>query len=184
MPYRVWFLSSVLVTSALMGAAVAFAATDGTLGATSTGRANMTITINRELRISNLNDINLGTFDPANSPLFGTDTLCIYDNGLAGYQVTLSSTNGAGVFQMQNGTDFVTYSVEYDDSGVGANYVAVAEGGTLTGRTGATTVNDTCITNGADNATVRVRVVTSDLANADTNGTYTDTLNLVVAPTP
>lgn len=184
MSYRVWFLSSVFAMAASIGAAAAYAAVDGTLGVTSTGRANMTITINRELRISNLNDINLGTFDPASAPLYGSDTLCIYDNGLAGYQVTLSSMNGSGVFQMQNGTGIVTYSVEFDDTGAGSNYTSVSEGVPLTGRTGATHTNDACISNGADNAAVRVRVTTADVSGADTNGTYTDTLNLVVAPTP
>ena len=179
-----WFLSSVLVASAFMGVGASLAATDGTLGVTSTGLATLTITVNRELRISNLDDISLGTFDHTAVPLYGSDTLCVYDNGLAGYQVTLSSTNGSGVFQMQNGTGIVTYSVYYDDTGTGSNYVLVSEGVPLTGQTGATQVNDTCITAGADNAAVRVRVINSDMSGADTNGTYNDTLVLVVAPTP
>ena len=184
MSFRIFIFKGVLVFSALAGGIVAQAATDGTLGPTSTGIANITITVARELRVSNLDDITLGTFDAASAPVTGTDTLCVYDNGLTGYQVTLSSANGVGSFQMRNGTSIVTYGVEYDDTGTGTNFVSVTEGVVLTARANASTTDDTCITRGSDNATVRVRVTTADMAGVDTNGSHTDTLTLLVAPSP
>lgn len=184
MSVRQFILGVLLGFSALGGGIVAQAATDGTLGLTSTGAANITITVARELRISNLNDISLGTFDAASAPVTGTDTVCVYDNGLTGYQITLSSLNGAGNFQMRNGTSVVTYGVEYDDTGSGSNYVAATEGVPITGRSNVSTADDTCITLGSDNGTVRVRVTTADTSGVDTNGAHTDTLTLLVAPSP
>lgn len=184
MSFRQFILGGLFSFSAMAGGIVAQAATDGTLGLTSTGIANITITVARELRVSNLNDIALGTFNPAASPLIGTDTVCVYDNGLGGYQITLSSLNGAGNFQMRNGTSIVTYGVEYDDTGLGSNFISATEGVPMTARANASTTDDTCITSGSDNATVRVRVTTADTSGVDTNGTHTDTLTLLVAPSP
>ena len=180
---RVFFVAALAMGCGI-GVGVVQAATDGTLGVSSTGRSNITITVQRELRVNNLNDIPLGTFDAATAPLLGSDTLCVYDNGLSGYQVTLSSGNGTGQFEMRNGPSVVTYAVEFDDSGTGANYVTATEGAPITGRTNASTSNDGCVTLGADNARIRIRVNASDVSGSSTNGLHTDTLSVVVAPSP
>ena len=174
----------VTIATSMAGVGAAIAATDGTLGATSTGRANLTVTVSREMRVSNLNDLALGTYDPAAAPLTGIETLCVFDNATTGYQVTLSSANGAGAFEMHNGTSVVVYNVDYDDSGLGTNFVAATEGVPLTGRTNADTVNDTCITRGSDNARIRIRVFNTGVTGVDTNGTHNDTLTVLIAPTP
>lgn len=187
MAFRTSLFSVFFVATSALGVGagyVAYAATDGTLGATSTGRSNITITVQREMRVNNINDIPLGTFDAATSPLTGFDPLCVYDNGIGGYQVTLSSANGVGQFQMENGTSVVTYSVEYDDSGTGANYVAATEGVPITTRANAATTNDSCVTLGADNARIRVRVTNADVSGSSSNGLHTDTLSVVIAPSP
>lgn len=165
------------------GIYTANAASDGTLGATSTGRSNITITVTRELRINNLGDISLGTFDVATAPFVGTDTLCVYDNGSTAYQMTLSSLNGSGIFEMINGANRITYTVEYDDTGTGASYSSATEAVALVAQANATSTNDSCVTAGSDNATVRVTVTAANVSNA-ANGTYTDTLSAVIAPTP
>lgn len=187
MSFRTSLFSVFFAATSFVGACVgyvAYAATDGTLGPSSTGRSNIVITVQRELRVNNINDIALGTFDASSAPMLGVDPLCIYDNGLGGYQVTLSSANGTGQFQMENGTSVVTYAVEYDDSGMGANFQSVTEGVPLTGRANASPVNDSCIALGADNARIRVRVTTSDVAGSSTNGLHTDVLSIVVSPSP
>ncbi|MCW9015528.1 MAG: hypothetical protein OQJ89_01045, partial [Kangiellaceae bacterium] len=70
---------SRLVKTTLFALGVAsssvMAATQGTLGTTSTGTLDITLDIDNLMRVSNLDDINLGTYAGAGN-LTGSDAFC------------------------------------------------------------------------------------------------------------
>jgi len=172
-----------LIRNAALGVAVAafcgsaYAATQGAVGGNSTGSLDITVTVNDEVRISNLVDIN-GVFDGTND-IVGSSPACVYRNGTGLYQITASGSGAAGAFTITDGVfpTPIPYTVTYDD-GSGAS--AMATGVTLAGQTGADPASDTCAGTG-DNGTVGVTIAATDIVAAPA-GSYTGTLTLVVAP--
>ncbi len=153
----------------------AFAATQGAVGFNSTGTLDISLTVNDEVRISNLTDINLGVFGGADA--VGTSSACVYRNGTGNYQITATGDGAAGAFTLTDGTNTVAYSVSYDD---GSGAQGATSGVTLAGLTGADAASNTCAVTG-DNATVQVTVAAADAATLPA-ATYAGTLTLVVAP--
>ncbi len=153
----------------------ALAATDGAVGFNSTGTIDITLTVNDEVRISNLTDINLGVF--AGADAIGSSNACVYRNGTGAYQITASGDGAGGAFTLTDGTNSVAYSIDYDD-GTGAQ--PMTTGITVLGRSGADPASSTCATTG-DNATVTATVAAVDAATLPA-GTYAGTLTLLVAP--
>ncbi|TQV89035.1 hypothetical protein [Aliikangiella coralliicola] len=154
----------------------AMAATQGTLGATSTGDLIISLDIDNLVRVSNLNDINLGNFNGGAGDLSGSDTFCVYRNGAGNYNINMSGSGAANAYTLASGANTLPYAVEFVN---GATTTAMATGTALTGQTGANTTSDTC--GGADNVSLNVTVANGDLAAAPA-GTYTGTLTIVVAP--
>ncbi len=155
-------------------ATTAFAATDGTPGFTSTGTVDISITVDDEVRISNMVDIQLGTFAGADAS--DSTGACIYRNSAPTYQITASGSGAANAVTLTDGTNSVAYSVTYSD---GSAPDSMTSGLALTGQAGADV--DVACGNTGDNATVAVTVAAADAA-ALPAGAYTGTLTLVVAP--
>jgi hypothetical protein len=165
---------------ALVGAAtagVAQAATDGTLGATSQGTLNITLTIDPLVQISDLDDIDLGTFT-GTGPMTGSDNVCVYSNNGA-FDITATGSGTASAFTLAGtGTNSIAYSVAW------ANTSGATSGTALT--TGVPLDNQAATFSGADcgggtNTTVLVTVGTGALNTAATD-TYAGVLTLLVAP--
>ncbi len=152
----------------------AYAATDGVPGFTSTGTLDINLQVNDEVRISNLQDILLGTF--AGVDVSGSSGACIYRNSATTYQITGTGDGAANAFTLTDGTSTVPYSVSYTDS---AATSSMTSGVALTARDGAD--NDVDCLNTGDNATVDVTVTAADASTLPA-GTYAGTLTLVVAP--
>jgi hypothetical protein len=78
---------------ATFAAGNAFAATPGTLGPTSQGTLEITLTIDPLVQISALDDIALGTYVGLGD-MTGADDLCVYSNN-GGYDITATGTGAA-----------------------------------------------------------------------------------------
>ena len=173
--------SRKLVRGALLGLAsaalsvTALAATDGAVGFNSTGTVDITLTVNDEVRISNLTDINLGVFSGADA--VGSSSACVYRNGTGAYQILATGDGAGGAFSLTDGANTVAYSIDFDD-GTGA--IPMTSGIPVIGRTGADPASSTCATTG-NNATVAATVAAVDAATLPA-GTYAGTLTLVVSP--
>ena len=165
----------VVLLSLGMSFGTAYAANQGTLGATSTGDLNINATVPDLILISALSDINLGTFT-GTADLTGAATPCVYRNGAGTYQITISGDGAASAFTLTDGSNTVPYSVTYNDGG-GATAVATTV--VLTTQNNADTTSTTC--GGGSNATVDVTVATADLAAMPASA-YAGTMTLVVAP--
>jgi hypothetical protein len=159
-----------------MTSATVMAATQGTLGPTSTGTVNLTLDIDPLIMISNLGDINLGTYSGAGN-LTGNDAFCVYRNGAGNYNITMNGDGATNAYTLSDGgTNTLAYSVDFNNGGVNAMTTLTA----LTAQTGADTVDTDCST-GGDNVSVDVTVSNAALAAAPA-GTYTGVLTMIVAP--
>jgi hypothetical protein len=161
---------------------VGLAATDGTLGASSTGTTAVTISIADLIQISGLSDITI-TPTTLTSDASGNTTACIYTNGTnvpGGYQVTATSTNGTAGSSFDTadgGGNKLAYSAVWGD---GSTNTALTDGVASVGHTGANTKYADC--NGSNNATLTLTFAAAAM-QATPAGTYNDTLTLEVDPT-
>jgi hypothetical protein len=161
---------------ATLAAGNAFAATQGTLGATSQGTLDITLTIDPLVQISALDNIALGTYTGGGN-MTGADNLCVYSNS-GGYHITATGNGTGGAFELIGTTVNLPYTVEWATSAGAGSGTAMTAGATLAGQSGTFTTPD-C--GASDNAQVIVTVDSNDLASAPT-GNYTGILTLLVAP--
>ncbi len=176
---KILLASAIAATSVISSTAIA--ATDGTVGGTSTGTTVINVIVNDSVQISGLRDLG-GTFDGVNA-VVDSDTACVYRNGTGLYQVTGTGDGAGGAFTITNGSDTIPYAVNWNDvptAGLAAGGANLTSGAPLSGQTGADTSETSCTT-GGDTAAVEVTVAASDLLGV-TNGTLTGTLSLLISP--
>ncbi len=157
------------------------AAEDGLLADTaSTGRLDVTLTIPGLVQISDLDDIDLGTFD--GDAMSGSDDVCVWATTPT-YTLIAQGDGPAGAFTLSGaspGGATLPYAVAWADSaGAGAG-TTLAAGTALTGLT-TTAIDADCNAGSDPNATVIIDVGATDLA-AVAADTYTGTLTLTVEP--
>lgn len=167
----------IALASLLAAAGSAYSANDGSLGATSTGDLDVIVSVADRVQISGLNDIDFGAY-AGTGGLDGNDAFCVYRNGTGAYSVSIDSPQAdGGNFRLSDGSNFIAYSVTFNDDADIAGGSAVSSGDPLTGTGSATSL--TC--GGASNASLGVSIAENDL-QAAASGNYTDTLTLVVSP--
>ncbi len=166
---------AVASTAAALFAGSAFAASPGTLGFTSTGSVDINAVIPGLIKISNLDDINLGTWS-GSGDMTGNDENCVWST-TRGYNLTATGSGAADAFTIADAeNNTIAYAVAWDD--VDTADQAVTSGVNLAGQaTDALTTN--CL--GGDTANVTVTIAEADAAAAKA-GSYSGTLTLVVAP--
>lgn len=173
------FLQKVALGGALVAATVgAQAATQGTTGTSSTGTVNINLQIDGAVKISNLADLDLGTFT-GTGPLTASDAACVYSNSSTGYSVTATSSTGSFVLQDAGATNSIPFALTYDDGGAGGP-ATLSHGVTSGTMANASTIDDDCASS-ADNATVAVSVTALDASQVP-QGAYSSVVTLVVAP--
>ena len=174
-------IAPTLALVALLSSQQSFAATQGTLGTTSTGDVVISLTIPGLVQISGLSDIALTPIDTS-VDASGSTTACIYSNSSTpgGYTINATSGNGgAGSFITVNGGNNLAYTATWDD-GSGGGPTALTSGTTLIGQTNADQTSTNC--SGGSNATFAINFTAANM-QAVPQGVYTDTVTLVVAPT-
>lgn len=169
----------------------AFAASDGTVGTTSTGSSDLSITIPELIQISNVADLALNPYTGTGN-FSQSDAVCVYSNMTPGasadYHVTVTGgnppgTQGAGFF-VGNATtdDSIPFQVYWNDATNATGEVEL---------THATVENasdfdvwDQDLSNGCtNNAQFRVFMTEANilLVNA---GTYTNSISILLTPSP
>lgn len=162
---------------------MANAATQGTIGATSSGSVAISITKTARARISNLNDLTLSSWEEGAGNVSLTDDVCVYSTRPNGsYKVRADGSGAGSAFTLANGANLLAYTVTWNSGGVGA---LANTGTTLTSTVtspallNASTTSPTC-TNGD---TARLIVSVSSLAmTSAVEGSYVGTLTLLVSP--
>ena len=170
---------------ALLSSTPTFAATPGTLGATSTGTVNISITKSVQAQISDLTDMTWPNWSIGDPAITMTSDVCVYSS-TGSYRVTATGSGLANIFTLGSGLNLIPYTVTWNAGGTGA----LANTGTtlLPGiasptYTTASLASVTC--GGSANDTARVIVGVSSVvmtAAASSNTAYTGTLTLLVTP--
>ena len=141
------------------------------------GRIDLDLTIEDSIRISQLNDIDLGTFD-GQTDLQGSDTLCVFRASGEDYALTITGDGGGGDFILASNDSEIPISVRWDD-GTGA--VEVDPGVLLADRTNSFSANQDCDGGAANNATLEVFAPAADVQdNATELGPHVGVLTIMV----
>jgi len=161
---------------------------DGDLDTTSTGTVDINVIVGDLIQISGMVSMVGTTYVPGAGVNYTTPA-CVYRNGSTNYEVTATSSNGAGTnFFLSDGVNpanNVVYSVTYQETGIAAP-VALANGALNSTFTTANTTIADCSAGAGGDVTISVAIPETD---ATFNGvgevpaaTYTDELSVLVAP--
>ncbi|MHA1539075.1 MAG: hypothetical protein ACTSXQ_01195 [Alphaproteobacteria bacterium] len=152
-----------------------------TAAITNIGTSYITATIPTLVKVSRLQDMDLGTttINPDGSPrsIDGKVHYCIYSNAPNGaYGITIFSAYGTGsIARMRHGFNTLTYSIVHSTGGSPTDMIP---GIKKTGFYGHST-STTC--GGTTNEWTGASVTASNIAGA-TAGTYSDTLTILIEP--
>ena len=164
----------------LLGSA-AIAATQGTLGATSTGSISIGASVPNRVQLSGLTDVSFTNQDPATAAV-SPQSLCVWSNtSTKGYNITASGSGTASAFTLANGCVWVPYTVEWSQTSGQSSGTALTAGTALTGLK-STATNALCASGPSSTASLIVKMSTASLQSMQAATTYTGTLTLVVAP--
>ena len=166
-------LSTAIATTLFAGQA--FAEEQGTLGATSTGKSEVTLTINDQVQITGVDDITLGAFNGTDD-LTGSTEFCVYRSGGDDYQMTISA-EGKTSLEVATG-DTIGFTARVDGDNNASDGALIAHGGTSGTFTGSNALD--C--NTTDNAALEVNFAAADLRTASAATDYTATVVILVEP--
>ena len=159
----------------------AYAATDGSLGATSTGTLSITASVPNRARISGLSDIDFTNQDPA-SAATAAQNVCVWSNtATKAYTVTASGSGDSSAFTLSNGGAVVPYQVQWAGASGALTGTVLTPGSASASFTSAAT-NQNCASGPNASASLIVGVDTSDLGTMSAGSNYTGTLTLLVTP--
>ena len=171
---------ALLALCALSVPAAASAASQGALGATSTGSVDISATVPGRVQISGLSDVAFGTVDPTVAAS-NAQSVCVWSNTSGrGYTVTGTGSGTGNAFTLSDGSNDLAYAVEWADTSGQSTGTALTPAAALAGLSSAA-VDPTCSAGPASSASLIVRMTAADL-QAAVAGSYTGTLTIVDAP--
>lgn len=157
----------------------ALAATQGTVGATSTGSITITLSVAQRVRIGGLSDVSLAAVSPDETAT-AAQSVCVWSNtATRGYSVTASGSGGGGAFVLASGAQSTRYDVAWNGSAGQGSGTRLAPGSPLAGQTSSAITPDCAA---GPSASLTVSVEASELRAAQAEATYLGTLNLLVSP--
>ena len=170
------------LTASMLLAEPAFASTQGSFGATSTGSVTINASVPGRVRISGLSDVTFSNVDPS-SNASNAQNVCVWSNtSTRGYTVTATGSGSANAFTLASGAlPAVPYTVQWASSSGQTSGTSLTAGSVLTGQT-STATNQDCSAGPAASASLVVAIGSSTLQSMTAGVTYNGTLTLVVAP--
>jgi hypothetical protein len=157
------------------------AATQGSLGSTSTGSVSVSVSVPNRVQLSGLTDVAFLNQDPSVAAS-NAQNVCVWSNtSTRGYNIDATGSGAAGAFTLGSGALTVPYTVEWSSSSGASSGTPLTSGTALTGLT-STATNASCSAGPASSASLIVGISTANLQTMQASTTYTGTLTLVVAP--
>jgi hypothetical protein len=162
------------------------AALQGTLGTTSNGSLNFSVTKPPRADISNLTDLQLAGWIVGDGAVTMTEDVCVYSTRPSGGYTVLAAGSGAGQdFTLSNGGATLPYQVSWNAGGVGNlsnTGTPLTSNVASAGFTHAATDSSSC-SGAAPGPTARLIVyVSNGQMSSAPSGSYSGTLTLVVTP--
>lgn len=166
---------SLVLLAMTSSASIAFSATQGTVGSSSSGSLLITVGIYDRIRISNLRDIS-GIFDGVND-FTGSTPVCVYRHGTGTYSLYARGSGAGGSFLLTDGFNQVPFAVSYND---GSNKKDLSAGIVLNSLKGADPASPSCANTG-NNGELSVRISSQTLSSVPASN-YAGVLTVVVSP--
>ena len=158
------------------------AATQGTLGTTSTATSVISITVPPNFKLSGFSDFSLGKYSGSGT-MTANEDLCVYSNGTGSYHVVITddSTLSPSGFSVQNSnaTVDIPYTVKWNNTTGTSGNASAAYGGSHAG-SGANVTSPTCSTGGLT-SNLQVNFTQANL-RAATGGLYSTNITAMVEP--
>lgn len=180
--------SAAIYFALLVGVSLpAMAATQGTLGATSTGTANISITKSVQAQISDIQDMTLANWSIGDGAVTLQSNVCVYSS-TGSYKVTATGSGIANAFTVASGMNLIPYTVTWNAGGAGnlaSTGTSLLSNVQSATQANASTTSATCNGGGAANDTARVIIGISDVlmgAAASSSTPYTGTLTMLITP--
>ncbi len=179
----------LLVSGLLLIPLQGFAATDGTLGQTSTGTLNINLTLNNTIQISQLEDIAIDyTLGVDTGDVDEFSPACVFINSASpNYKVKINGQNDAGGKLYLSDGQAVPNTIEYVAKWHTDSSATSASPSTLVPNTDANIANtikptsSSCDAGVNNNASIQFTIEEGDLTTA-TAGVYTDVVTILVTP--
>lgn len=173
-------LTTLAYCAALNGSEAA-AATQGSLGATSSGSIAITLSVAGRVQISGLGDVVFVAVSPEVAAI-SAQNVCVWSNtATRGYRVTASGSGAGSAFELAATSRAAPYAVAWNDTAGQSAGTPLVAGAMLSGLTSSAASPD-CGAGGAGTSTLIVQVEPAALRAALPNTTYTGALNLLVSP--
>jgi hypothetical protein len=177
-----WSMITAAVIGCFISTAPSHAATQGSIGPTSTGTVTINATINALVQISDLSDLTFTGLTGA-ATAQQTDNVCVWSNTSSkSYTIKATGNGTANAFTLASGTNAaIPYSVAW------ANTAGATSGTTLTTNVASTAFTSTatlplCNLGASPTSTLFVSIGATDQAAMVANAAYTGVLTLVVTP--
>ena len=158
------------------------AATQGTLGPTSTGSINISIKTALRARLTALSDVTLTAVDPGVN-LNNAQNVCAWTNSGTGYTITATGSGAANAFLISPtggaAPSTVPYAVQWNQTSGQTSGTALTTGTASSTFTNNAT-NTTC--GGGTSASLVLNLLSTDLLTMTAGTAYTGTLTLLMTP--
>ena len=175
-------LATLAVTAALSQSVPALAATQGTLGATSTGSVTITATVPNRAQLTALSDVSFSSVDPSTAAT-SSQSVCAWSNtATKGYSITATGSGTSGAFTLASGAlTPVAYSVQWNQLSGQTTGTSLTTG-TALGSLVSTATKPTCSSGPSTSASLVVTIAATDLQTMVAAASYTGTLTLLLTP--
>jgi hypothetical protein len=159
----------------------AIAATQGSLGATSSGSVSISASVPNRARLTGLTDVAFTSVDPATAASDAQD-VCVWSNtATKAYTITASGSGTGSAFTLANGALTVPYSVQWNASSGQTTGTALTAGTASASLVSAAT-SQNCASGVASSASLVVGIAATDLQTMEGTVSYAGTLTLLVTP--
>ncbi|MBL4795563.1 MAG: hypothetical protein JKY24_08715 [Pseudomonadales bacterium] len=171
------------ISLAAASSATIAATADGSLATSSTGTADVTMTIQELFQVSEMAALTTAfTFGTWSSGDFDANSdFCIYHNGDGSYQVTVSDDSAAGGFNVESGANAIAMTVSFNDAKTVTGNAAATEGSVMATQTGANVTAADCTGGILMSANLHINIASAAIGAAPA-GSYTSEITIFVEP--
>jgi hypothetical protein len=157
------------------------AATQGALGASSTGSVTVSASVPSRARISGLTDVSFINQNPTVAAL-GARNVCVWSNtATKRYRVTATGSGAASAFTLANGALRVAYTVRWNALSGRTTGTALTRG-TASAAFASTATHQTCASGPTTTSSLIIGITAANLGTMRAATNYTGTLTLVITP--
>ncbi|MEG3170363.1 hypothetical protein U1737_19420 [Sphingomonas sp. LB3N6] len=174
--------AALLMAAVTLTSAPSYASTQGTLGATSQGSVQITVSIPSRVQISGLTDIAFTDVE-LGSQVSRAQNNCVWSNtATKGYTITATGSGTGGAFTLSSGQLApITYGVQWAQTSGQTSGTALIPSAASAGFV-STALLPTCIAAPSSSSSLIVTVAASQLETMVSSTNYTGTLTLLVNP--